>query len=78
MNVKNLINKLNELDPNAEVIIQSSNFEHRGADVSLSYVYQYNTGSKKTQIFRDAFDGDTYPVETWSTVNGNLPVVYLS
>jgi len=75
MTVKDLIKKLEVLDQNAEVIVTSSNFELNGASVSVSFVHQYNEGSKKVQTFRDAFDGDTYSKETWSVIGGQTPVV---
>jgi len=78
MKVKELIKKLEALDQNAEVIVTSSNFELNGASVPLSFVHQYNEGSKKTQTFRDAFDGDTYSKETWSIIGGKIPVVMVS
>lgn len=78
MKVKDLIKKLEGLDQNAEVIVTSSNFELNGASVPVSFVHQYNEGSKKLQTFRDAFDGDTYSKETWSIIGGQTPVVMVS
>ena len=78
MKVKDLIKKLEALDQDAEVIVTSSNFELNGASVPVSFVHQYNEGSKKVQTFRDAFDGDTYSKETWSIIGGKTPVVMVS
>jgi hypothetical protein len=78
MKVKDLIKKLEALDQNAEVIITSSNFELNGACVPVSFVHQYNEGSKKTRTFTDAFDGDTYSKEIWSIMDGQTPVVMVS
>jgi len=78
MKVKDLIKKLEALDQNAEVIVTSSNFELNYASVPVSFVHQYNEGSKKTQIFRDAFDGETYSKEIWSIIGGAVPVVVVS
>jgi uncharacterized protein YkuJ len=75
MKVKDLIKKLEALDQDAEVIVTSSNFELNGASVPVSYVHQYNEGSKKVQTFRDAFDGYTYSKETWLINGGKTPVV---
>lgn len=78
MKVKDLIKKLEALDQNAEVIVTSSNFELNGANVPVSFVHQYNDGSKRVKTFRDAFDGDTYSKETWSIIGGQTPVVMVS
>jgi uncharacterized protein YkuJ len=78
MKVKDVIKKLEALDQNAEVITTSSNFELNGASVPVSFIHQYNEGSKKTETFRDAFDGGTYSRETWSIVGGETPVVKIS
>lgn len=77
MKVKDVIKKLEALDQNAEVITKSSNFELNGASVPVSFIHQYNEGSKETRTFRDAFDGETYSKETWSTVGGQIPVVII-
>ncbi len=78
MTVKELINKLNLLDQNAEVIIKSSNFELNGAQVPVSLLYQTDKGSKKIKAFTDAFDGQTYNKEVWSMLDGDLSVVLIS
>lgn len=75
MKVKDLIQALEGMDPEATVIVRSNNFEHNGADIALSYANQYDTGSKKEQTFRDAFDGDSYTKETWSIIGGEEKVV---
>jgi hypothetical protein len=78
MNVQELIKKLEALDPNAQVVITSSNFELGGANVSLSWLKQYNTGIEKQERFRDAFDGQSYTKKVWDISGGNTPIVYLS
>lgn len=78
MKVKDYIKELQKLNQEAEMIGVSSNYELRGALVPIDSVHQYNEGSKKTQTFRDDFDGETYDKETWSIVGGNLPVVLVS
>ena len=78
MKVKDLIEKLLELDPEAEVITQSTNFELRGAEVELSRVHQYDTGKKETRTFRDAFDYEEYEKEVYSVFGGDMRVVLFS
>lgn len=78
MKVKDLISKLQTMDENAEVIVRSSNFELNGADVSVSFVHQYNEGLKHKETFRDAFDGGTYQKEIYSIIGGNEKVVSIS
>ena len=78
MKTKDLIKKLKELDPEAEVIVTSSNFEQNHAKVLVTSVHQYNGGSKRQQAFRDAFDNETYQKEVWSIIGGDLKVVLIS
>jgi hypothetical protein len=78
MKVKDLIEKLKEMDPEAIVITQSDNFEMNGSDVPISLVHQYETGSTKITKFWDAFDGGSYDSVTYSIFGGDLKVVYLS
>jgi hypothetical protein len=78
MKVKDLIEKLNGMDPEAIVITKSDNFEMKGADVPLSMASQYETGSMRAEKFRDAFDGCSYTSVTYSIFGGDLKVVYLS
>ena len=75
MKVKELISELEKLNPDAEVITTSSNFELNGAMISAKSVRQYNEGSKSIETFRDAFDGGSYNKETWSIIGGKTPVV---
>ena len=77
MKVKDLIEKLKGMDPEAMVITKSNNFEMNGADVPLSRAHQYETGSREVQNFRDAFDGCPYSSVTYSITGGDLRVVYL-
>jgi len=78
MKVKDLIKKLETLDQDATVIVTSPNFELNGASVPVSFVHQYNEGSKKLQTFRDAFDYVAYSTETWTIIGGKTPVVMMS
>ena len=78
MKVKDLIEKLNGMDPEAIVITKSDNFEMNGADVPLSMANQYETGSMRAEKFRDAFDGCSYTSVTYSIFGGDLKVVHLS
>lgn len=76
MKVKHLIEKLLKTDPEAEVIITSSNFELNGADVPLGGLIESDKGSKKERTFRDAFDGEIYSKEIWSISGGSLSVIH--
>jgi len=78
MKVKDLIENLKGMYPEAMVITKSNNFEKNGADVPLSMVHQYETGSTRVENFRDAFDGCSYTSVTYSIFGGDLKVVYLS
>ncbi len=78
MKVKDAIKQLKKLDPEAVILVTSSNFELNGAEVPLSYLHSYKTGTKQMRTFRDAFDGETYQKEVWSIINGKLSVVTLS
>jgi hypothetical protein len=77
MLVKDLIEKLKEQDPNAEVIVKSSNFELCGAYVPLDYISISNTGLKKKETFRDAFDGCAYSTEVWKLSGGAESIVII-
>jgi len=77
MKVKELIEKLKGQDPEATVIITSSNFELNGADVPLSGVIGGESGSKHMKTFRDAFDNETYEKEVWSPYGGQEKVISL-
>lgn len=78
MKNKDLIKELKKLDPEAEVIVTSSNFEQNNAKVPVSFIHQYNEGSKKTQQFRDAFDYETYNKEVVSIIGGDLKVILIA
>lgn len=78
MKVKDLIEKLQKADPEATVIIKSSNFELKGAEVPVSSVYGTKTGSKKIEGFVDYFDGESYSKETWSSFGGEESIVHIS
>ena len=77
MLVEELIELLKGCDPKATVIVTSSNFELRGADVAVSQVHQYNEGHKETKTFRDAFDYEDYDKEVYSIRGGNEKVVFI-
>ncbi len=66
------------LDPKAEVLVASDNFELMGSLIPLSSVNPYNEGSKEIRTFVDAFDGDTYEKEVYSIFDGNIKVVRIS
>lgn len=64
MKAKDLI-KILEKNPEAEVIVTSSNtMEHGGRMIAVTSVNEM-TGTKKTQTCRDAFDGGMYEQEFW-------------
>lgn len=77
MKAKDLIKKLGEVDPEAEIIVSSSNFELKNSRVSVTQVMPFETGKKETRGFYDAFDGISYEKEVWSVVGGNEKVVIL-
>ncbi len=78
MKTKDLIEKLKKLDPESEVIISSSNFEQNNENVSVTFIHQYDEGSKKQKQFRDAFDNGMYNKEVWSIIGGDSKVVLIS
>jgi hypothetical protein len=75
MKVHELITKLETLNPDAEVIVSSSNFEHRGSDIPVSFVREYSNGKVTKKTFIDAFDGKSYERGIYATYGGNIPVV---
>ncbi len=78
MKVKEMIEKLQQCDPEATVITSSHNFELNNADVAVTCVHQYDTGKKVTRTFTDAFDHDDYDKEVWTIVGGNEKVIYIA
>lgn len=78
MKVNELIVKLQLLDQDADVVIASSNFELRNADVDASSVHQYDDALKTTKTFMGAFDYENYQKETWSVAGGTSKIVYIS
>lgn len=79
MKVKELIKKLETLDPEAEVVTHSSNFEMNYAVVDYPGNFtQYDTASKTSKMFRDAFDGNSYEMEVWHTSGGDKKIVILN
>lgn len=77
MKVKDLIKKLQSLDQNAVVIVKSSNFEHNGANVAVSSVYQCDNMRKHYKIFSDAFDGVVYKKEVY-IIDGDESAVFIN
>lgn len=59
MTVEHLINELQKLDPKAEVVVATSNFEQGNSDVIANHIYAYN-GKIRPQTFTDAFDHESY------------------
>lgn len=78
MKVKDLIEKLGEFDPDAVVIVTSSNFELGGSDVEVSFAHQYDSGKCEVRTFMDAFDYERYDTKVYSIVGGNESVVLIS
>jgi hypothetical protein len=68
LRVKDLIARLQEMDPEAIVVSPSSNFELNGSIVEAR-VSQYK-GKRKTEGFRDAFDGISYSKEVYRMAFG--------
>lgn len=75
MKVSELVEKLLKLDQEATVLVTTDNFEMGNREIEAKYVSQYDTGQKRTQGFRDAFDGGSYSVIVWSTIGGKEKVV---
>jgi len=78
MKVKELIEQLQSMNPEATVIIKSDNFEMRGANVEARFLNESSEGKECEETFRDSFDGCSYISETWSTIGGTEPVVKIS
>jgi len=78
MKVKDLIQKLQSLDQEAEVVTPSHNWELGESIVSVTSVVQYNTAKKEIRPYFDAFDYESYEKEVYTTMDGNLPIVYIS
>lgn len=78
MKNKELVLKLLLLDPEAEIITSSDNFELNNATVAVNYIHFYENGSIQTRTFRDAFDGESYSKITYSILGGNIPVILIS
>ena len=64
MKAKELIEILKK-HPEAEIITTSSNFELRGALVSVKCDSEPRKVMKKLKQFRDAFDGTSYSTEVY-------------
>lgn len=77
MKNKELISKLQKLDPEAEVVVTSNNFELQHEVVSLQGVTEYKTARKVKKQFRDAFDGYAYLTEVYDLFNGEETVILL-
>lgn len=78
MKNKDLIAKLQELDPESEVVIHSDNFELRGAIVPLRSINVYDTSKKIIEGFSDAFDGGYYTKEVYDLFNGEEKIILIS
>lgn len=78
MKVKQLIKRLQSCDPDSVVLVTSSNFELNNAGIPVNFVTETKEGSKTKRHFRDAFDGESYTKEVWSSYGGKLKVVHLS
>lgn len=77
MNVRQAIEQLSKLDPEAELIHRSGNFELNSSLVPVDYFTPYDTGKSEKQPFRDAFDGTAYSATVWSTSGGDKNVVLI-
>lgn len=77
MKNKELIEKLSALDPEAEVITTSGNFELIGANVAINFVHLYTKGSISRKDFIDSFDGESFSREVYSIIGGDLPVILI-
>lgn len=64
MTAQELINKLKEFPPDAEVLVPTSNFEKGNSSVSAQYVTKQKM-RKESKRFRDAFDGESYDSFVW-------------
>lgn len=78
MKVKDAIKELQKLDPNATLIVTSSNFELKYSKIKVSSIHQYDEGLVKKEGFRDAFDGENYSTEVWNIIGGKEKVVLIS
>ena len=77
MKVKELIRRLLEEDPEAEVLTSSDNFELHGALVPIQSIMSSKEAKKIKKIFFDAFDHEPYNKEVWELRNGSESVVWL-
>ena len=75
MKVKDLIKQLGKLNPEATVIVTSDNFELNYSKIAATYAIESYEGSKEMGTFRDAFDGENYNAEIWSSIGGKENVV---
>ncbi len=78
MRNEELIKRLQQLDPNAEVVLVSSNFELNNAIVSVECVSNYETALKTKKTFRDEFDGDNYSKTVFKIMGGNQNIIFVS
>jgi hypothetical protein len=78
MKVKDLIEKLQGCDPEAVVLVRSSNFELGGSEVEAKYVHESKEGSLSQKQCVDAFDYTRYSTPVWSTIGGDKTVVSIS
>lgn len=77
MKVKEAIKLLKEQDPEAEVVVTSSNLEHKNNLVSAEHISSYNSGMKRVKEFNDAFDNTAYSKPIWNLYTGSENVVFI-
>jgi len=78
MKVKDAIEALQKLDPEAILLKKSDNFEQNGATVPVSHFGVYPSAKEKRVTFRDAFDGDTYESTVYDLFDGDISAVNVS
>lgn len=79
MKVKDLIKKLEAIDQEAIVVVTSDNFEQGNAKKQAKYIREFK-GDIVKEVFRDAFDGDSYTSEVvrWDDEKGKTKFVQIT
>jgi len=77
MKVKEAIKLLKEQDPEAELIITSSNFELKNSMVSAKHIVGFNHGMEREVEFKDSFDQSGYKKPVWNLFVGSENVVFI-
>lgn len=80
MKKKDLVKLLENIDPEATVIVQTSNTMEQGQSlVEVKGADEYKTGKKETKRFRDEFDDEDpyYNSEVWNISGGKESVVLI-